>query len=83
MYDPVEHDCSLVKLNNENKHCNQKSDCPGQRIACDNSINGNRSYTCSRGLGELCQVFEDCANGLSCIRHRCECPVSFFIILSY
>ena len=47
------------------------------RLACDRTINGNKTFTCGRVYGEFCQVYEDCANGLQCgaPSYTCECQV--------
>jgi len=76
-YDSNNRDCDLIKLPNEKHECIYNKDCNSDRLACDRTINGNKTFTCGRVYGEFCQVYEDCANGLQCgaPSYTCECQV--------
>lgn len=82
-YNPQNRDCDLIRLTNEKCKCANNSECKHDALACDQTINGNKTSTCARIFGEICQSFSDCANGLECIEYICQCQVRYFFLFCY
>ncbi len=78
VYNHHNHDCDMIRYQNEGLHCATSNDCNSKNLACDNSVNGNKTQMCARIYAEFCQDSNDCANGLNCIDNMCQCKSNQF-----
>ncbi len=49
-------------------------------LACDNSVAGAQSFTCSLSIDSRCGKSQDCANNLGCVNGKCTCEVKYLFI---